>query len=56
MAEETLAEANKMLEKWHGKDGGIDAQKARLLLQDDLMVAILTEWWLSDPANSGENA
>ena len=56
VAEETLAEANKMLEKWHGKDGGIDAQKARLLLQDDLMVAILTEWWLSDPANSGENA
>ena len=44
VAEGVLTEADKML-KAENEKGGIDGQKAKLLLQDDLMVAILTEWW-----------
>ncbi len=30
-------------------------QKAKLLLQDDLMVAVLSEWWQSETAKAGGN-
>jgi hypothetical protein len=52
VAEGVLTEADEMLKKENEK-GGIDGQKAKLLLQDDLMVAILTEWWLSNAAKGG---
>jgi hypothetical protein len=52
VAEEVLKEADGMLKAEHN-NGGVDGQKAKLLLQDDLMVAILTEWWLSNAAKGG---
>ncbi len=47
VARGTLDQAKKILKT----DDTIE-EKAKLLLQDDLVVGLLTEWWLSDPANA----
>ncbi|MGH7121736.1 MAG: hypothetical protein ACREFP_22555 [Acetobacteraceae bacterium] len=55
VSEGVLRESDAMLRKANGDAGAIDSQKAKLLLQDDLMVAILTEWWLTAQAKADGN-
>jgi hypothetical protein len=43
-----LDEAKKALSQGEGFE-----EQAKLLLQDELMVGLLAEWWFSDPANAG---
>jgi len=49
VAQGVLDEAKKTL----GEGDAIE-KTAKLLLQDSLIVGLLTEWWLSDPTNTGE--
>jgi hypothetical protein len=53
IARGALEEAKKML---NSADKTDIEEKAKLLLQDELMVGLLAEWWLSDPANAGGNS
>lgn len=47
-----LREANHMLEE-RPNGGAIDSQKAKLLLQDELMMAILADFWSADSDGGG---
>jgi hypothetical protein len=49
VARGVLDEAKNML-----KEGNAIEETAKLLLQDDLIAGLLTEWWMSDPANTGK--
>lgn len=50
IAREVLKEAKNILNQAEGLE-----EQAKLLLQDELMVGLLTEWWFSDPTNAGED-
>jgi hypothetical protein len=50
IARGALDEAKNLL-----KQGEAIEEQAKLLLQDDLMVGLLAEWWFSDPANAGNS-
>ena len=53
VGQEVLRAANEILADEVDRGASISADKAKLLLQNDLMVAILTEWWASDAAKTG---
>lgn len=48
-----LRETGEIVRELQADGSTIDEQKAKLLLQDDLMIAILTEWWMAEPDEGG---